>query len=87
MILYDGTSPIGWFYDGTMTREQMDDALAHPLHVSEVKVDASGRKSQKHIGRGATVVVNPDTGTIITTYKTKSRFIRKYGNGGGQTDE
>ena len=24
MILYDGTSPIGWFYDGTMTREQMD---------------------------------------------------------------
>ena len=70
-----------------VTREQMDDALAHPLHVSEVKVDASGRKSQKHIGRGATVVVNPDTGTIITTYKTKSRFIRKYGNGGGQTDE
>ena len=69
-----------------VTREQMDDALARPLHVSEVKVDEQGRKSQKHIGRGATVVVNPDTGRIITTYKTKSRFIRRYGNGGGETD-
>lgn len=70
-----------------VTREQMDDALEHPLHVSEVKVDEQGRKSQKYIGRDATVAVNPDTGKIITTYRTKARFIRKYGNGGGQSDE
>lgn len=30
MILYDGTSPIDWFYDGTMTHYQMDGCARYP---------------------------------------------------------
>ena len=62
-----------------VTEEQMDDALAHPLHVSEVKVDEQGRRSQKYIGWDATVSVNPDTGKIVTVFPTGSRRRGKYG--------
>lgn len=62
-----------------VTREQMDDALAHPMHVTEVITDEQGRKSQKHVGWDATVSVNPDTGKIITVFPTGSRRRRKYG--------
>lgn len=54
------------------------DALAHPLHEEPVTVDARGRRAQKVVGRRATVVRNPDTGAIITAYKTKGRLRRKY---------
>lgn len=70
-----------------VTREQMDDAMARPLHVTEVKVDSLGRKSQKYIGREATVAVNPDTGKIVTTYRTKSSYRRKYERERGENSE
>lgn len=34
--------------------------------------------AQKLVGKDATVIVNPDTGEIITAYKTKARIARKY---------
>ena len=61
-----------------VTQEQVDDAIANPLHRDQVKTDSQGRRSQKIVGREATAVVNPDTGVIITTYRTKSRYRRKY---------
>ena len=62
-----------------ITREQVDDALARPLFKKPVSTDAQGRNAQVVIGRDATVVVNPDTGIIITTYKTGTKERRKYG--------
>lgn len=61
-----------------VTQEQIDDAISNPLHREQIKTDSQGRRSQKVIGREATAVVNPDTGVIITTYRTKSRYRRKY---------
>lgn len=62
-----------------LTRHEVDDAIANPLHVFEPTVDADGRRAQKLIGASATVVINPDTGVIITMYKTGRRERRKYG--------
>ncbi len=62
-----------------VTLKQVDDAVANPLHAFEPTTDKLGRRAQKLIGKEATVVVNPDTGVIITTYKTGRRERRKYG--------
>lgn len=58
---------------------QAANALANPLHTEPVKVDGQGRKSQKVIGYGATVVINPETRGIITAYPTGKGKRRKYG--------
>ena len=62
-----------------VTREQADDALAHPTRVTEAKVDEQGRRSQKHIGWDATASVNPDTGKTVTVFPTGSRRRRRHG--------
>ncbi|HLQ74218.1 MAG TPA: hypothetical protein VK125_08305 [Bacillota bacterium] len=43
-------------------------------------MDNLGRKSQKVIGEFTTVVINPDTKVVITTYDTKKRIRNKYRN-------
>lgn len=53
-------------------------AIAHPLKTFDVDTDELMRRSQKLIGRSATVVINPDTGDVITAYRTKARSVRKY---------
>jgi RHS repeat-associated protein len=57
------------------------DARANPLRVNEVKYDSFGRPSQKYIGRNATVVVNPNTNKIVTTWRTGSRTAGRLGDG------
>lgn len=57
---------------------EIDDALAHPLHVGEVVTDAQGRKSIKYIGKDVTVILNPDTGIVITSWKTGTKIRQKY---------
>lgn len=57
------------------------EALAHPLRVFPVETDKLGRHAQKYIGEKTTVIMNPDTGTVITTYPTSSRKRRKYSKG------
>lgn len=57
------------------------DALQNPLFKGEVVVDEYGRKSIKYIGREATVIMNPDTNTEITTWKTGLRIRKKYEGG------
>lgn len=61
-----------------LTRSEVDDAIANPLHAFEPTTDSQGRRAQKLVGASATVVVNPDTGVIITMYKTGRRERRKY---------
>lgn len=59
--------------------EEIEDALLNPLHKGEVVVDDEGRKSVKYIGKDVTVILNPDTNEVITTWKTGTRVRRKYG--------
>ena len=66
---------------GRMTERGVSDeaamaALANPLHRLPAATDNLGRKAQKVIGRAATVVVNPDTGAIITAYRTGRKTRR-----------
>ncbi|MGI6361769.1 MAG: minor capsid protein [Bacillota bacterium] len=57
------------------------EALKTPLHITEVSINASGKPSIQFIGQRATVAVNPETKTLITTWKTGKSRIKKYGKG------
>ena len=52
---------------------QILDALKNPIKVNGVTIDAHGRPGQKIVGRQATVIQNPETGNLVTTYPTSSR--------------
>ena len=60
---------------------QIDDAINNPLFKGDVVIDEYGRKSVKYIGTDATVILNPDTNEVVTTWKTGSRTRKKYGKG------
>ena len=57
------------------------DAIDNPLFKGEIVIDDLGRKSVKYIGKEATVIVNPDTDTEITAWKTSSRVRKKLEGG------
>lgn len=61
-----------------ITDRAASDAIVRPLKSFPAETDDLGRRAQKLVGKDATVIVNPDTGEIITAYKTKSRTARKY---------
>lgn len=63
-----------------VTVEGILDALKNPLNHGSIKTktDNLGRPSQQFIGKSATVAVNPENGTITTTWRTGSRTKRKY---------
>lgn len=67
-----------------VTAEQIADARQHPLHRKETRTDEQGRRSYQQIGRDATIVVNPDTGNLITTWRTGSRTRRRYERNGNR---
>ncbi len=64
----------------TVSDEEMIDALINPIHTGNVKVDEHNRKSQRFIGKDATVNVNPDTGVITTTWRTGKSTKKRYGD-------
>lgn len=57
--------------------EDVKEAFTTPLKIDKIKIDEQGRKSIKYIGEKATVSINPDTGTIITVWKTSSNRVKK----------
>lgn len=61
--------------------KDVKNALTNPLHIEDVVIDKQGRQSQRFIGTKATVNVNPDTGNIVTTWKTGQRILKKYKEG------
>ncbi len=61
-----------------VSRQDIANALENPLNIRDVVVDDSGRKSQRFIGANATVNINPDTGNVITVWKTGSATKKKY---------
>jgi hypothetical protein len=60
----------------TVSQSDINDALKNPLKVTEVNYDAQGRPSVKYIGNNTTVIVNPDTGKVITVYPTSTQRVR-----------
>ncbi len=58
---------------------EVTDALENPLVKGSIVYDATGRPSVKYVGKDATVIINPTTGEVITTWKTSSRIRRKHG--------
>lgn len=65
--------------DRKVTAKQIVDAITKPLHFDEVAFDKEGRPRQTHIGKDATVGVNPDTGLVTTVWRTGSKTRKKYG--------
>lgn len=61
-----------------VTVEDIREALMHPLHVADIKIDDLGRPSQRFIGEKATVNVNPETGIVATIWKTGKSTVEKY---------
>lgn len=59
----------------------IEDSLKNPLHIGDVTTDEFGRKSQRFVGKTATVNVNPDTGEIVTIWKTGEWYYKQYVKG------
>ncbi|MDC0827000.1 phage minor head protein [Lactococcus petauri] len=59
--------------------ENIVNAILNPLFIYPDKVDEFGRISRKYLGEYATIVINPEDGSAITTMVTSSRLRRKYG--------
>lgn len=64
--------------DRKVTAREIMLALSNPMHISKERVDSDGRHSVQYIGRKATAVVNPQTGNIITVWKTGRNDCNKY---------
>jgi hypothetical protein len=60
--------------------EHVSNALLNPLKIGKIKTDDNG-KSQTYTGEYARVTVNPDTGNIITVWKTGSKLRKKLKGG------
>ena len=71
------------FFDQSGTRlvdaTQVKDALVNTLHITDVKYNNRSEPSVQYIGRMATVAVNTETNTVITTWQTGTRNRKKYG--------
>ena len=55
--------------DRKFTTESVRDALQNPLKVGKIKADSSGALSQTLTGAHAAVVINPETGNLITGWR------------------
>jgi len=60
------------------------DAVKNPLKTGNVVTDQLGRQSQRFIGRSAEVVLNPQTGKIISVNPTSTSKAAKLLNQLGQ---
>jgi hypothetical protein len=53
------------------------DALRNPLKTGKIVTDKAGRQSQRFIGRDGEVVINPQTGLIVSVNPTSSSKVAK----------
>lgn len=67
---------------GVSTADELD-AYRNPLQVRDVVYDELGRPSQRYVGRQAEVVLNPETGGIVSVNPTSTsklqRLLRQLG--------
>lgn len=57
--------------------EDVKDAFTNPLKTGTIKTDEQGRKSLQYIGEKSTIAFNPETGTIISVWKTSTKRVQK----------
>jgi hypothetical protein len=69
--------------DRKVSAKEVVDALKNPLYIDKIRIDSEGQKSKRYIGKAATVNVNPDTGLVITLWRTGERKLKKYSKKGG----
>lgn len=53
------------------------DALLNPIEIRQIKVSKNGSKSQKYVGKMATVSINPDKGVLIQCNPTDGDLLRR----------
>ncbi len=53
------------------------DALRNPLRINDIKTDQLGRQSQRFIGKTGKIVVNPQTGKIISVNPTSTNKVER----------
>lgn len=56
---------------------QILDAIKNPLKIAAPKTDSLGRVSQKLVGEKASVVVNPESGKVVTVHPTSTKTAEK----------
>lgn len=57
--------------------EDVKETFTNPLKIGKIRTDENGRKSIQFIGEKSTIAFNPDTGTIISVWKTSSNRLKK----------
>lgn len=67
-----------------ISNADIQQALDRPIKTFPLRTDKMGRKSQKIIGKDTTVIINPETKAVITTYPTSERKRKLYENGGDE---
>jgi RHS repeat-associated protein len=53
------------------------DAIKNPLQIRSIVIDELGRPSQRFIGREAEVVINPETGRVISVNPTSTEKVER----------
>ncbi|SHF15291.1 Phage minor capsid protein 2 [Tissierella praeacuta DSM 18095] len=61
-----------------ISAKSIEDALKNPLNIGKIKYDKQNRPSIEYIGNNARVQINPETGNIITVWRTSSKLRNKY---------
>ena len=62
----------------SISAKSIEDALKNPLDIGKIKYDKQSRPSTEYIGKNARVQINPETGNIITVWRTSSKLKNKY---------
>lgn len=62
-----------------ITSEQVLDALQNPLKIGNIKQSKDGRLCKEYVGKFARIHLNPETGKLITVWKTSSKLRSKLG--------
>jgi uncharacterized protein with gpF-like domain len=74
---------IDHFYDRSaergVTSEDIENAINNNLGVTDLDYNEYGEPSVRFVGSKAVVVYNPETKTIVTTWKTKADDLRSVG--------
>lgn len=61
--------------DRHVEQKDIKETLNNPLKITKIKYDSQGLPSIRYIGHKATVVLNPETGKIITVYPTSTQRL------------
>lgn len=53
-------------------------AKKNAIHISEIYYNENGEPCRNYVGFKITTIVNPDTGAVVTTYRTPASVRKKY---------